>query len=1126
MVEVLQQKSKTKLIIVNLHSPCAHNETKLKFFESIKRVIDEIATRHNDTNVIILGDFNTTFKWMERNGTSRLKAEITISKKIKQCFNELDLTDCWDLDNSNKMTWRHGEKMSRLDRIQWSHDVSHDMKLFIDTDWTYTQSDHCALIVKISHPTKLKYDRITRLDTLFLNNVILKQKFLNELTVRMKQADDTQMNPHQKLEYLKMSIRSIALEIASNYKKEKAAEMNTLREEINFWQSSVENAASDTFRDLVISKLDESICKRDKILNERGEQLTNRLQTKWYQEGERGTKYFLNMQRSKSNKLEMMSLKSEGDIINEPDQIDSLVKSFYKKLYEKGDSNKLDNIDSFLANVPTLDESDILNINLPITKSDLLNTLKSCRDSSPGPDAIPYSIIKLTWQHFGPALIEAWNFSINTGKLTHSHEQSYLKLLPKEGKDLELLKNWRPITLSNCDFKIITKTLAGKLTNGLKSIITSCQTAYIKDRQITDNIHLLQYAVEKSVEMGSKAMIVSLDAEKAFDSIEHGYIRKLLTKIGLHDFIKTFDILYRNQQVSIQLNKHCAGTYQIRNGVKQGDALSCILFILGIEPLLRNIECDDLIEGIKIGGIFLPKIVSYADDVACIIKPGAPNLQRIFNHYQIMTDASGLKLNADKTEAISWMADNSTFDITYNKLPYTVSPLRNIKINGIQIGFNLDEVTKINFDKVHLAIERQLMAWSNRHLSLLAKILIYKTFGLSQILFIAATTLLTKTQETLLTNLIYKFIWNKDMGKNKAPDRIKRTTLNSEIDALGFGMVDFKDIIKGIRIKTILRLLTVSDHPLSSILKKSLNSSIVNMKVLTPIRPSIDVAVREMNKVWGNMICKGNKTDEDDLLKVVLNEYVGNLICRRYEKQRMVINIKHDRLIDILITNRSHPIIHKLEKRFKPILDNPPTKLESISSNYNLFPIKDYLMPTKKLTTKLIRSTIVESATHSPKMIVTPNPDVLTKLGNIIKKLTNTRLKSILLRSLHGDVYSGTRLKKFGLSESDSCPRCLEPETREHQLYECIYTKKLWLLTSKLTSIPTDNIDTVLGHNMLHDKTTITLHSEIISRLLAIDRPTMCQISLLRSVVNKLRIVEKGITKYQIKQMVNILDTF
>ena len=648
--------------------------------------------------------------------------------------------------------------MSRLDRIWWSPELDGGNNYKVQTDWTYTQSDHCAVIVKLKNLAKLTHYKIVRLDTFFMSNVILKQKFITELNNRFDQIKETQMNPHQILEFLKMAIRSIAIEISSNHKKAQELEMNTLRKDIDFWQRSIETAASDLFKEMAIDRLDELICKRNKILNEKGEFLSNCLQSKWYQEGERGTKYFLNMQRAKGKITQMESLQCDSEEINDPDQIDTMVLEYYRKLYEKGDSKKSTNsatANIFLRNMTKLDDDIINMIDAPITTLDLYNTLRSCRDSAPGPDGIPYSIIKLTWSIFGPALVNAWNYSLLTSELTNSHTDSYLKLLPKAGKNLLLLKNWRPITLSNCDFKVITKTLASRLTNGLSNMISHNQTAYIKGRQITDNLHLLQYAIEKAVEIDESTSIVSLDAEKAFDSIEHWYIREILDKIGLSKFKLLFDIIYRDQKVSIQLNSRCAGTYNIKNGVKQGDALSCILFILGIEPLLKNISADNNIKGVTIEGREIPKIVSYADDVACIIKPGNSNLQQIFNHYQEMTDCSGLRLNADKTELISWLGNDQSYKIIYEGNEYNIAPCDNMKVNGLQIGFNLEDMRVINFEKVYSSVDCQLITWSNRYLSLLAKILIFKTFGLSQILFVASTTMFSKAQDNKLTTLIY-----------------------------------------------------------------------------------------------------------------------------------------------------------------------------------------------------------------------------------------------------------------------------------------------------------------------------------------------------------------------------------
>ena len=657
----------------------------------------------------------------------------------------------------------------------------------------------------------------------------------------------------------------------------------------------------------------------------------------------------------------------------------------------------------------------------------------------------------------------------------------------------------------------------------MEDIIGPNQTAYIRNRQITDNLHLLQYATEKSVEHSENTMVVSLDAEKAFDSIEHWYIRALLKKIGLSHFLNTFDLIYRNQTVSIQLNKSCAGSYKIKNGVKQGDALSCILFILGIEPLIRNITNDNNVRGKSICGSTIPKIISYADDVACILYPSQDNLQHIFDHYQKMTNVSGLKLNAEKTELITCGVNTQHFEVWYNDKSYKITPCSDMKVNGLQIGFDLEEVQLKNFTKVITSVEQQLMGWSSRYLSLLGKILIFKTFGLSQILFVSTTTLFTKLQENKLINLIYKFLWNRDMNAKKAPDRIKRTILHSKIQNLGFGMLDFREIINSIRMKTVLRLLNNNTHPLHQILKINTSSSIINLINTKPIRPPIDAAIKLLNKRWAQVLSSAKSEQAPDLLKILTNEYIGNLVCRKFEKQRLVIKHKHDKLGEIIQHNRAHPVLHKIDKKYKNLLDFLQTPfVVSLDVRADVFPIKNILRPIHKITSRMLRDD--SDNVPNPKLIINPNIEASIRLGKLISKMSNTRLKTTILRVIHGDVYSGTRLKKFGLSDSDTCPRCSVAETREHQIYECDYTRKLWHLASRITSIPNDSINSMLGYSPFHDKTTLTLHAELISRLLAIDRPQGDQIVMLRSALKKLGVVERGITKYQINQMITTLE--
>jgi hypothetical protein len=72
----------------------------------------------------------------------------------------------------------------------------------------------------------------------------------------------------------------------------------------------------------------------------------------------------------------------------------------------------------------------------------------------------------------GPIILESWRYSVENGTMPPSHLESMITLLPKEGKDTSDIKNWRPITLSNCDSKIITKALALRMTiNGLNDLM-------------------------------------------------------------------------------------------------------------------------------------------------------------------------------------------------------------------------------------------------------------------------------------------------------------------------------------------------------------------------------------------------------------------------------------------------------------------------------------------------------------------------------------------------------------------------------------------------------------------------------------------------------------------------------
>ena len=119
-------------------------------------------------------------------------------------------------------------------------------------------------------------------------------------------------------------------------------------------------------------------------------------------------------------------------------------------------------------------------------------------------------------------------------------------------------------------------------------------------------------------------------------------------------------MLYADLKSDILINGKVAPGYSIKRGVKQGDALSCVLFIMCMEPLLRNIEKNALIEPIYSQELNsnLPKVYAYAYDVNSVTQNNLTSIQKIFDEYARLTKLSGLQLNAEKTEILNLCSNN------------------------------------------------------------------------------------------------------------------------------------------------------------------------------------------------------------------------------------------------------------------------------------------------------------------------------------------------------------------------------------------------------------------------------------------------------------------------------------
>jgi exonuclease III len=713
-----------KTIIANIYAPIGYGEEKKEFFDN---VIDTIERKNlsGNSNVILAGDFNVTFNDSDRLNRQTTTGEKNVANRLELELNRKGLYDSWQ--GFEGFTWKRGTSMSKLDRIYYK--INGHTHINTKTNWSICSSDHCAVQAIFRDTSKInKGLRIVRLDPWVVRDKSKLEELRGYLTQQLSQLSSN-ADPHTKLEFAKMTIRTKGLELGTKLLRAEEIKLKEINDDIELHNRLLKECINPSEQEEINFVIESRIAERNELIEQQGKKLAWKMKVKWYNEGEGSNKYFLNLLKRAHSQGEMNKLLTANGWVHTLEGITEEVKAYYTDLYNKRHQPQID--DCFFENLFETDaDADALVVQ-DITLEELWAALKPLKDTAPGPDGISHSYLKKLWDIIGPIILDAWKYTLDIKKLPPSHYKSYLKLIPKAGKDKTDLKNWRPITLSNCDHKLITRVYNQRLLRVTSAHISNVQTAYIKGRNITDNIRIINSAIQLSnEELDINAAIIALDAQKAFDSVNHDYVKNLLDKIGLNRFKNIFDILYRGLSNDILVNNRVHGSHNITNGVKQGDALSCTLFVLAIEPLLRNIEANRSIKPVcsTLLQYTWPKIVGYADDLTCIVHNDSKSKQSIFNEYERLTKASGLKLNADKTEIYDYCSIEIrqtrplASTIRYLGESYTIQPLNSIKINGVVLSKDYGSMRKINTDILINKMDEHFRNWAKRNLSLLGRV--------------------------------------------------------------------------------------------------------------------------------------------------------------------------------------------------------------------------------------------------------------------------------------------------------------------------------------------------------------------------------------------------------------------
>jgi hypothetical protein len=345
--------------------------------------------------------------------------------------------------------------------------------------------------------------------------------------------------------------------------------------------------------------------------------------------------------------------KEDGTLLTNHEDIEQEVLQLYGNLMGRADDN-LRGIDIVAMRTGPQISSDQRELLItPITEGEIYTALKSIGDlKAPGLDGYGAHFFKSTWSIIKTDFLAAvWEFFYENSMYS-AVNSTLVTLIPKHSA-AKTIKEYRPISCCTTIFKVISKILTMRLSKVLGSIISTSQAAFVPGQHIHDHI-LLAYELIRgySRKGGTPKCMMQLDLQKAYDTVDWHALQHILREVGLpNQFIQW--IMLGVTSVSYKFNIHGrhTGFMKARRGLRQGDPISPLLFVIVMEYLHRilqqltkvpNFNFHSKCEHLNIINL------SFADDLLIFTRGDVISVELVMAKLQTFSQSTGLVVNPSK----------------------------------------------------------------------------------------------------------------------------------------------------------------------------------------------------------------------------------------------------------------------------------------------------------------------------------------------------------------------------------------------------------------------------------------------------------------------------------------------
>ncbi|GBG62517.1 hypothetical protein CBR_g30835 [Chara braunii] len=284
-----------------------------------------------------------------------------------------------------------------------------------------------------------------------------------------------------------------------------------------------------------------------------------------------------------------------------------------------------------------------LALDRPITVEELTQTVKEMASGKcPGINGLTVEFYRTCWEALAPAMVEVFNEVLIDSRLGEVMTHGVISLLFKKG-DKASIRNYRPFSVLNVDYKILAKTLALRLGRILPRLVENDQGAFVQGRSIFFNILTTIEALEVVKAENNNIAILLLDLKKAYDKVGWPVVLTTLRKLGYgQGFCKWIVAMYTFATSSVAVNGHLSRPFNLTRSLRQGCPLAPLLFVLQLEVPLNKIRKHPEIRGIRLTQDRDCRVKAIANDLFMVTENTTSSLnalKSVLAEYSILLEA-------------------------------------------------------------------------------------------------------------------------------------------------------------------------------------------------------------------------------------------------------------------------------------------------------------------------------------------------------------------------------------------------------------------------------------------------------------------------------------------------------